>query len=116
MIEPAEEIMSYETILYEIKKCIAIITLNRSEALNAWNDQMAVDLSKTLKQSEENNEVRAVVVTGKGRAFCAGTDLSHGSFISKREKKKILVMTMTKDCQAFLLFIHDKYTSQFWPL
>jgi enoyl-CoA hydratase/carnithine racemase len=70
--------MSYKTILMEVKDRIAVITLNRPEVLNAWNSQMAVELSDAFSICDKTDDVRAVVVTGNGRAFCAGADLGSG--------------------------------------
>jgi enoyl-CoA hydratase/carnithine racemase len=57
---------------------VALLTLNRPEALNAWNDRMAHELDAALRACEADDAVRAVVLTGAGRAFCAGADLSAG--------------------------------------
>jgi len=68
--------MSYETILFEIRKNIALITLNRPEVLNGLNEQMIVDIRDALNESDGNPEVKAVIITGSGKAFCSGADLS----------------------------------------
>ncbi len=70
--------MAYETIRLDAKDRVATITLNRPERMNAWTPKMAVELSDALAACNENDEVRAVVLTGAGRAFCAGADLSRG--------------------------------------
>lgn len=70
--------MSYEAILFEKKDAVAVITLNRPERMNAWNATMAAELSKSLKMANDDDEVRAIVITGAGRAFCAGADLQKG--------------------------------------
>ncbi len=70
--------MAYEAILLDVKDKVATITLNRPERLNAWNGQMAGELGEALGECNDNDEVRAVVVTGAGRAFCAGADLRGG--------------------------------------
>ena len=57
---------------------VALLTLNRPEALNAWNDRMAREIDEALRECEADDAVRAVVITGAGRAFCAGADLSAG--------------------------------------
>ena len=57
---------------------IALITLNRPEQLNAWNSEISAGLDTLLRQAEEDSAIRAVVITGNGRAFCAGADLSGG--------------------------------------
>ena len=64
------------SILFEIKNSIAFITLNRPEKFNAFNRDMALTLQKTLDECESNNSVRCVCITGAGKAFCAGQDLS----------------------------------------
>jgi enoyl-CoA hydratase len=67
--------MSYETIIYEKKEAVAKITLNRPQVLNAMNDVMFREIGEALEDSEEDNTIRVVVITGKGRAFCTGVDL-----------------------------------------
>ena len=57
---------------------IALIALNRPEQLNAWNSEISAGLDTLLRQAEEDSAIRAVVITGNGRAFCAGADLSGG--------------------------------------
>lgn len=57
---------------------VAIVCLNRPEALNAWNGALCRDLDAALTWASESDEVGAVVITGAGRAFCAGADLSDG--------------------------------------
>jgi enoyl-CoA hydratase/carnithine racemase len=71
--------MAYDTILYEVTDRVALVTLDRPEVMNAWNPRVADEVSRALAAADENDEVRAVVVTGRGRAFCAGADLTAGS-------------------------------------
>jgi len=66
---------SYETILFERDGAVATVTLNRPDAFNALNAQLAFDLQDALAQIERDDSVRAVILTGAGRAFCAGQDL-----------------------------------------
>ncbi len=68
--------MSHETILVDKKEQIARITLNRPEALNAINDKMGEELNAALKEIERDGKTRCLVITGAGRAFCAGEDAS----------------------------------------
>ncbi|GAA6153099.1 crotonase/enoyl-CoA hydratase family protein [Pseudoteredinibacter isoporae] len=68
--------MSYETILYEVKDKILTITLNRPEELNAFTVEMAEELIEAFGRASADDEVRAVVVTGAGRGFCAGMKLN----------------------------------------
>ncbi len=65
-----------ETVLFSIKNNVAHITLNRPEKYNAFNRAMALLLQKHLSECATNNEVRAVLITGSGKAFCAGQDLA----------------------------------------
>jgi len=70
--------MNYETIIFEVQEQIATIILNRPEQLNAWNATMMRELGRAMLACDRDDEIRAVVVTGAGRAFCAGSDLSTG--------------------------------------
>ena len=70
--------MHYEAILLDVNDQVATITLNRPERMNAWNAQMGAELGDALFACNENDAVRAVVITGAGRAFCAGADLGGG--------------------------------------
>jgi 2-(1,2-epoxy-1,2-dihydrophenyl)acetyl-CoA isomerase len=65
-----------ETILYSVIDNTAIITFNRPEVRNAFNDQMAAELQAALKNAERDEAVRCIVVTGAGQGFCAGQDLA----------------------------------------
>ncbi len=68
--------MKFETLLFSIERNVGTITLNRPESANAMNPTMARELSKLAIECDENPEIRAVVITGQGRLFCAGGDLS----------------------------------------
>ena len=70
---------SFETILYAVDDGIATITLNRPEKLNAFTAKMMVELIAAFDETDGDDKVRAVIVTGAGRAFCAGADLSGGA-------------------------------------
>lgn len=65
----------YNTILYEKKDSVLKITLNRPDVYNAFNEEMLRELQKAFKAAEEDNEVRCVILTGAGKAFCSGQDL-----------------------------------------
>ncbi len=67
--------MEFSTILYTLDEGVATLTLNRPEVLNAFNEQMCRDLLEAFRKAEGDAAVRAVVVTGAGRAFCSGQDL-----------------------------------------
>ncbi|QDG53136.1 3-hxdroxyacyl-CoA dehydrogenase [Persicimonas caeni] len=62
-------------VLYEVENAVATITLNRPDARNAYSTEMAKELVEALDRAELDDEVRAVIVTGAGPAFCAGGDL-----------------------------------------
>ena len=66
----------YEQILYEVEDPVAIITLNRPEKLNAWTDQMHTEIRDAFQQAEQDDRVVGIILTGAGRAFCAGADMS----------------------------------------
>ena len=68
--------MSYEQILVDIKDRVATITLNRPERLNAYTAQMGAELHQAFAELDANDDARVIVVTGAGRAFCSGADLS----------------------------------------
>jgi enoyl-CoA hydratase/carnithine racemase len=70
---------TWETVQYEVDRGVATVTLNRPERMNAWNAQLAHELSRALDEADADDGVRAVVVTGAGRAFCAGADLERGA-------------------------------------
>jgi 2-(1,2-epoxy-1,2-dihydrophenyl)acetyl-CoA isomerase len=63
-------------VLFEIREQIAHLTLNRPEKLNAFNRSMAIELQDHLLACDEDDSVRSVLLTGSGRAFCSGQDLS----------------------------------------
>ncbi len=67
--------MSYETIIYDKESGLATITLNRPQSLNAFVPQMNSEVLEALKAGERDKEVRCLMITGAGRAFCAGQDL-----------------------------------------
>ena len=66
--------MPYSTLLVDIKNGVATITLNRPEKLNAYNATMGAELAQAFKTLDADDSVRVIVVTGAGRAFCAGAD------------------------------------------
>ncbi len=68
--------MAYETVRTELKNGVFWITLNRPDRLNAFNEQMGVELLEALKEGEKSPESRCLVLTGEGRAFSVGEDLN----------------------------------------
>src|SRR5215467_2848534 len=71
--------MAYETLLTDLTDGVMTVTLNRPDKLNAFNTVMSRELIDFFQRVNTMDEVRAVVVTGAGRAFCAGADISGGS-------------------------------------
>ena len=71
--------MPYESILYETANGIARITLNRPERLNAINRSLSAELREAVRTANEDESVRVMVLSGAGRAFCAGYDLDWGT-------------------------------------
>ncbi|MDB5967440.1 MAG: 2-(1,2-epoxy,2-dihydrophenyl)acetyl-CoA isomerase [Polaromonas sp.] len=71
---------SAETVLYTSQGAVAVLTLNRPQALNSFTRQMHRDLGAALDRAEADSAVRALVITGAGRGFCAGADLSEFDF------------------------------------
>lgn len=64
------------SILTEEKNNVLVVTLNRPEKLNCFNREMALQLITVLDKAENNNNIRSIIITGMGKAFCAGQDLS----------------------------------------
>jgi len=70
--------MAFEQILTELDEGILTITLNRPQRLNAWTATMGRELIEAFDQADADDDVRAIVVTGAGRGYCAGADLASG--------------------------------------
>ncbi|HEV8191893.1 MAG TPA: enoyl-CoA hydratase-related protein [Ktedonobacterales bacterium] len=85
--------MNYETLRYELSDGVAEITLNRPEAFNALNLAMARELDDVLRHCDDDAHVRAVLLTGSGKAFCAGGDLK--SFAAEDEHIGVHVKDVT---------------------
>jgi enoyl-CoA hydratase/carnithine racemase len=71
--------MKYEELLYEVEEGVLTLTLNRPDKLNAFTGVMMTELIDALDRADADDGVRAIIVTGAGRGFCAGADLSAGS-------------------------------------
>lgn len=87
----------YETILVARNDGVGVVTLNRPERMNAYTWRMSVELQHVFHALDQDEDVRAIVVTGAGRAFCAGADLESGgdtfsgdSFESRRQLEEEL--------------------------
>jgi enoyl-CoA hydratase/carnithine racemase len=85
--------MAYTDILYGVDKFVATVTLNRPDKLNAWTAQMDADVRHAIETAAADESVRAVVITGAGRGFCAGADMSRLSKLSSGESPRTIVAT-----------------------
>ena len=70
--------MEFEQIRYEVADRVLTITMNRPDRLNAWTPTMLEELLQAFDAADQDDDVRAIVVTGAGRGFCAGADLEAG--------------------------------------
>ena len=70
--------MEFEQIRYEVDDRVLTITMNRPERLNAWTPRMLTELLEAFDRADADDDVRAIIVTGAGRGFCAGADLEAG--------------------------------------
>ena len=68
--------MANQEILYAVADRIARITLNRPDKLNAWTATMEQEVRSAIEEAERDGHVRVIVLTGEGRGFCAGADMS----------------------------------------
>jgi enoyl-CoA hydratase/carnithine racemase len=80
--------MGYETIRVNVTDHVQMITLHRPEKLNAFTRQMMNEMIEAFDESDGNDDVRVVIVTGAGRAFCAGADLSAGAKTFELNERK----------------------------
>ena len=101
MIQDAE-------VTVEQRNHVAIVQLNRPDRLNAWNNKISAGLDTALAQVAGNRDVRAVVITGNGRAFCAGADLSGGGDTFDPNRSRDLGDTSEERTPQFLPINVDK--------
>jgi 2-(1,2-epoxy-1,2-dihydrophenyl)acetyl-CoA isomerase len=90
--------MNYETIVFEVKEQAAYITLNRPEAFNGLNIAVGKELMQAAIHCDESPEIRAVVLTGSGKAFCAGGDLKF--FAGYKDHLSVVLKELTVYCHA----------------
>ncbi|GEL77020.1 enoyl-CoA hydratase/isomerase family protein [Tenuibacillus multivorans] len=83
--------MDFQTIVYDVNQGVATVTLNRPSAYNAFTEEMNQEITQALKQASRDDDVRCMVITGSGKAFCAGQDLqgvdentNHATFLRER--------------------------------
>ncbi len=87
--------MGYKTLIYDVSDNVATITFNRPDAANAMSPECAREVNLVSLEIESDQDVRAVVMTGAGKMFCAGGDL--GAFAAAGDNARSLLMQMTGD-------------------
>ena len=75
--------MTYEQITYDVANLVATITLNRPDKLNAWTEKMEEEIGAAVRAASADHQVRVIILTGAGKGFCAGADMSLLSAISQ---------------------------------
>jgi enoyl-CoA hydratase/carnithine racemase len=113
-VEAAPAKAQSEEVLYEVSDAIATLTLNRPERLNTISGPMLARLTQLLIKANEDPAVRVIVLTGTGRAFCAGLDLvdaTQGSGIgSEKQQQAVSVNIDLRNTPPTVLFAMDKPT------
>ncbi|MDG2340876.1 MAG: enoyl-CoA hydratase [Paracoccaceae bacterium] len=89
--------MAFETIIVEINDHVALIKLNRPDALNALNQQLLGELCTALEEADANEKVRCVVITGSEKAFAAGADIKEMSEMSFVDVNRVNLFADTSD-------------------
>ena len=92
--------MGYQTLNFEVSAGVATITLNRPNNMNAMSPAMGAELHEVALAIDANQDIRAVILTGAGKVFCAGGDL--GEFAAAGDGARTLIMKMTGDLHLAL--------------
>lgn len=92
--------MNFETLTYEVQGNVGLLTFNRPDAANAMSPLCAAEFNTVSREIEGNRAVRALVITGAGKMFCAGGDL--GEFAEAGDKARNLLLQMTGDLHVGL--------------
>jgi enoyl-CoA hydratase/carnithine racemase len=97
--------MEETTVLCEEKDGVAELTLNRPERMNAFTPQMAAELIQAFRRLDEDDSVRVIVVTGAGRAFCAGADLGGGgeTFAGRETVEREQVLPRAREIARYIV-------------
>ena len=85
---------SNDVVLYEVQEGIAEVTLNRPNALNAWIPELGRAYFDRLEEADSSPDVRAIVVTGAGRGFCAGVDFGHLKEFTKEKLRPTTTLVL----------------------
>ena len=78
----------YEQIAYEVSNQVATVTLNRPDKLNAWTQKMEEEVTEAIRAASSDDKVRVIILTGAGKGFCAGADMSLLSAISQESSAR----------------------------
>lgn len=92
--------MSQSQVLFEVSAGVGVVTLNRPEAMNAFGGTMREDLLQRLRDAEADGNVRCLVITGSGRAFCAGGDIASMAELQTRGDTSVIVQRMHVGAQV----------------
>ena len=95
--------MPFETILLEKKEGIGVLTLNRPERMNAVNEKMGIELVQAIQEVDQDDEVRVLIVTGAGRAFCSGADVGGMSAAERRQRGAEEIRRGFRNSQGIIL-------------
>jgi enoyl-CoA hydratase/carnithine racemase len=99
--------VNFEQIATELAGGVLTITLNRPERLNAWTAQMGAELRAAFDVADADDDVRAIIVTGAGRGFCAGADLASGGDTFDARKREAVAGAMRDNGGEFTLRIFE---------
>jgi 2-(1,2-epoxy-1,2-dihydrophenyl)acetyl-CoA isomerase len=103
----SEPYMELETVNIRLRDGVATVALNRPEALNAWNAQLGADLLAALERAAQDEAVRALLITGSGRAFSSGADLKDLSVDTTPEGRPDVYRTLTERYHPIMRAIRD---------
>ena len=101
--------MAYELILYEVSDKVATITLNRPDRMNAWTPTMERDVRHAMEASSADDDVRVIVLTGAGRAFCAGADMDALKGLDRRANELGARVTVIGPAPAYIARRADRW-------
>lgn len=87
----------YEEVVYEVSGRVATVTLNRPDQLNAWTRKMEEEAAQALRAAAGDESVRAIILTGAGKGFCAGADMSLLAAISQEPPRADFLTDVTVD-------------------
>ena len=99
--------MTYECLLYEVKDGIATLTLNRPDRLNALGGTLREDLFDAITRSAGDSEVRAIVITGAGKGFCAGGDVKAMNEAKEAQRERPLLDKIATGRDRTLLVMRE---------